>query len=290
MRYLCAKALEEKIEPEYVRRLIGKLALTPPLPGDSSPPESLYAQRWPYPIKIHTLGRFEILKSDHPVHFPGKEQKKPLEMLKVLIAFGGRDVSRERVTDILWPDADGDQANKSFETTLGRLRKLIGDDNYIIYRARQLSLNPLYCWVDALALESILDAISSAEPAQLARLCAQAVGLYKGPFLSAEESLPWVAYRREPQLNRLLKSIGTVGRHYELSGEWEMAAELFSKAITCDDLAEEFYRRLMICYRQMGNNVAAIRTYNRCRSRLLAELGIEPSRETTAVYSAITQQ
>ena len=68
----------------------------------------LYLEEWPYPIKIYTLGRFEIIRDDEPLHFSGKEQKKPLELLKALIAFGGRDVPEERLTDALWPDADGD--------------------------------------------------------------------------------------------------------------------------------------------------------------------------------------
>lgn len=287
MRYLCVKALEERIEPEYVKGLIKKLGLTPPTPGDSMPTSSTYLEAWPYPIKIYTLGRFEVLRSDEPMLFFGKEQKKPLDMLKLLIAYGGRDVSRERLTDILWPDAEGDQAVKSFETTLSRLRKLLGSEESLIFRSRQLTINPLYCWVDTIALESLFDTIQLTDPGQMVQLCAQAVELYKGPFLATETGMSWAVYRREAQMNRLLKVIGLVGHHYEQVGEWEMAAEYYAKGIETDDLAEEFYRQLMICQRQMGNNAALVRTYNHCHSKLKAELGIEPSPETTAVYSAI---
>jgi LuxR family transcriptional regulator, maltose regulon positive regulatory protein len=67
-----------------------------------------------------------VIRDDEPRHFSGKEQKKPLGMLKVLIAFGGRDVPVERLTDALWHDANGDQAHKSFETTRSQLRRLLG--------------------------------------------------------------------------------------------------------------------------------------------------------------------
>ena len=62
---------------------------------------------------------------------------------------------------------------------------------------------------------------------------------------------------------------------------------IIPKGIDTDNLAEEFYRRLMVCHRNLGNNADAVKTYNRCRSLLQAELGIEPSPETMAVFSAI---
>lgn len=69
-------------------------------------------ESWPYPIKIHTLGKFEIIKDGRPLVFAGKVQKKPLEILKAVIAFGGRDVPVDTITDALWPDADGDLRKK----------------------------------------------------------------------------------------------------------------------------------------------------------------------------------
>lgn len=289
MRYLFARALSEGIERDYVTGLIRKLGLTPPVSGKSASSAG-YLEEWPYPVKIYTLGRFEILRNDAPLHFSGKEQKKPLELLKALIAFGGRDVPEERLTDSLWPDADGDQARKSFETTLGRLRRLLGGEDVITCRARQLTINPLHCWVDSLALMALFDKIQQTPNEQIVPLCEKAVGLYKGPFLSGDVGLQWVAACRETLKNKLLRAIGTAGRHYEQAGEWEKGADYFTKGIETDNLAEEFYRRLMVCQRNLGNHADTVKTYNRCRNLLQAELGIAPSPETTAVYSSIVQK
>ena len=110
MSRLCAVALEHAIDTEYVRHLIRRRGLVPERP----------VENWPYPIKIYTLGSFRLLKDDGPFQFTGKVQRKPLEMLKALIALGGKDISESRLCDILWPDADGDSALKSFEMTLHR--------------------------------------------------------------------------------------------------------------------------------------------------------------------------
>ena len=58
----------------------------------------------------------------------GKSQKKILELLETLVILGGRNVPSIQLTDILWPDVDGDLAKQSLETALHRLRKLLGKE------------------------------------------------------------------------------------------------------------------------------------------------------------------
>jgi hypothetical protein len=84
-----------------------------------------------------------------PLRSSGKAQHKPLDLLKALIAFGGRDVNTRILTEALWPDADGDAAQGAFDATLHRLRRLLGVDNAVQLKDGKLSLNENLCWVDA---------------------------------------------------------------------------------------------------------------------------------------------
>jgi len=186
--------------------------------------------------------------------------------------------------------ADGDLAHKSFETTLARLRRLLGGDKFIRHRTRQLTVNPLYCWVDTLALGHLFETMREASGERAALLREKALDLHKGPFLPSDAGLEWIVSLRETLKNRFLRIIMAAGRHWEQSGEWERAAEYFAKGIETDVLAEEFYRRLMVCHLNLGNNAAAVTIYNRCRRLLRAELGIEPSADTMAVLSTIMQK
>lgn len=286
LRHLCARALAENIEPEYVKGLIVRLRLTPPQPGEEAP--SLCAlEDWPYPVRIHTLGRFDIQLAGELLAFSGKEQKKPLELLKALIAAGGREVDEGELTDMLWPDADGDQAHKSFETTLARLRRLLGQDEYLRYRSRRVTLNPRYCWVDSLALADLLERRKLSAPPEANRIGTRAIALYKGPFLRGD-NLPAIITRRELLKNGLLALVLAAGRGWEEAGDWERAAGEYGAGIAMDTLAEDLYRRLMICHLKLGNHAAVATTYHRCCALLRTELGIEPSPDTTAVYTAIS--
>lgn len=289
MQFLYAEALEEGIEVEYVKGLIRKLGLTQPVRRDPAISAS-DLEEWPYPIKIYTLGRFEIIRNDQPIRFSGKVQQRPLDLLKALIAFGGTDVPEERLIDALWPDADGDLAHKSFEMTLSRLRRLLGGETFIEHSARQLSLNPLYGWVDCLALERLFETIQESPADQSAPLCEKVVTLYKGHFLPSDTHREWVVSRRETLKIRLLRILITAGRSLEQAGRWEEAAERYAKGIETDSLAEEFHQRLMLCYLRLDRRAEAVRAYKRCSSLLQSELGIEPSAETDAIYSLTLQK
>jgi DNA-binding SARP family transcriptional activator len=289
MARLCAKALEAGIEVEYVQQLVRKRHLIPQVPP-------MTVENWPWPLKIYTLGRFELVKDGEPVRFSGKVQQKPLALLKALIAFGGTDVAEEQFTDALWPDADGDLAHKSFEMTVHRLRKLFGHDNVIQLQERRLSLDTSVCWIDVRALEGLLGKADAAwkkmaEPqsgsAEAVRLSEKAVALYRGHFLPGDSAHPWVLTTRERLRSKFLRIIVKLGTHREQAREWESAVELFQKGLEVDILAEDFYQHLMLCYQQLGRCSEAISAYNRCRSLLSATLGIAPSPQTENIYQSL---
>lgn len=284
MEQVVAKALEAGIEVAYAQEVIRRNALLPD--------RALEVEQWPFPLKVYMLGPFTLLKDDRPIPFSRKVQQKPLLMLKALIALGGRDVAEEQVTDLLWPEADGDLAHQAFATTLHRLRLLLGYEKALQLREGRLTLDGRYCWVDAWAFERLLVQAESAEregagrPSDLTfmRLAEKAIGLYKGSFLGGEAAHPWIVSPRERLRSRFLRAVGDVGRRWEIAGEWEKAAACYQRGLDADDLVESFYRRLMVCLKKSGREAEAQAAYNRCRKTLAARLGAAPSAETEAVF------
>ena len=134
MSRLCAAALDAGVETEYARQLITRRGL--------APPEGRASEHWPWPLAVRALGRFELARDGAALEVRGKAQRKPLELLKALIALGGEGVDASRLAALLWPDADGDAAKKSFDTTLYRLRKLLGLDDRARARGGQALARP----------------------------------------------------------------------------------------------------------------------------------------------------
>jgi len=288
---LCARALEAGIEVEYVQEIIRRRQLVP-----SEPP--VHLENWPWALKIYTLGRFGLVRDGKPLRFTRKAQEKPLALLKVLIALGGREVHEEHIADALWPEADGDLAHKSFATTLWRLRKLIGYPDAIQLSDRKLTLDPRYSWVDAWAFERIIRQAESAwkqgmkenDMAYAISLVQKALDFYQGPFLAAEANAYWVISLRERLQNRFLRTVKRLCEYWKQIGQHENAVECFQRSIEVDDLAEDFYQDLMTCYWQLGRRTDALSIYERYKETVSTKLGVEPSPEVNRLRKAIVSE
>lgn len=285
MATLCVKALERGIETDYVRELVRTHRLAP-----ASMP--IHVEAWPWPVRIYALGRFTVLIDNQPARTGRKAQHKPLELLKALIAQGGREVSEDTLTATLWPDAEGDTARQAFDTTLHRLRKLLGNEQAIVLRDRKLSLDNRLCWVDTWALERLLSESESllANPAadtdgaSLAGLADRVRALYHGPFLGKEFGAAWSISLRERLRSRYLRHVISAGARWQQLGRWDHAIECYRKGLEVDDLAEQLYQNLMLCHRQLGQRSEALSVYRRCRFVLSVVLGITPSPATESLH------
>jgi DNA-binding SARP family transcriptional activator len=283
LRLLCRKALALDIEVEYARNLISAGYL-----HDPQPPLDL--ENWPWPIKIHTLGHFSVLKQDAPLEFAAKAQRKLLDLLKVLIALGGRDVLIDRLVGILWPVEHVGDGHKALEIAVHRLRKLLGTDDVVRVSERRLTLNGQLVWVDALALDSILEqtvpVLASAEPSieVLEQTAPQVLKLYRGHFLAGDAEAPWHVPLRNRLSGRFQRFVMRLGGHREAAHRWPEASRLYEHAIELDPLAESFYRRLIVCLQQQGRRAEAIEVFRRCRQTLSVLLGVMPTTETEAIH------
>jgi DNA-binding SARP family transcriptional activator len=249
-------------------------------------------ENWPWPVRIVTLGRFSIERDTVQLEASGKVQKKPLELLKILISLGGTDIAGGTLCDILWPDSDGDTAQKSFATTLFRLRQMLGDEQALIYRRGNLSLDPRFVWVDTWAFEAIVtDARAAwrvAGEEQLAQeLTDRALALYRGDFLPGERDKPWSFALREKLRARFTLKLSTLCGFWEQSGDLQRAIHCYHDALEVDTLSEEFYQQLMLCYHRAGRRAEAINVYERCRKTLAFRLNITPSTLTEEIHNLI---
>ncbi|MGE5794696.1 MAG: BTAD domain-containing putative transcriptional regulator [Bacteroidota bacterium] len=279
MSRLAAVAIAEGIEPDYVRRLIAERGL-PPDPA-SSPDD------WPWPLRIRALGRFEVLRDGAPLAFRGKAQKKPLELLKALVALGGEGVETGRLAAILWPDASGDAAKVSFDSTLYRLRKLLDQDAALTLVEGKLSLDRRQCFVDVWAFERLARAADSGGGADAAALARALMAAYPDHFLATDEDQPWLMGMRDRLRAKFVRAVLALGRALEAEARWADAIALYARALELDNLAEDLYRSLMVCYRELGRPSEALQAYRRCKELLSVVLGLAPSPETEAVRQSL---
>jgi DNA-binding SARP family transcriptional activator len=275
-------ALQRGIETEYVLTLIERNDLV--APADAGP-------EWPFRLRISVLREFALVRDGQPVTFSGKAQQRPLDMLKLLVALGGTNVDSQQLTATRWPDADGAAAKTSFDSTLFRLRKLLGIDNALILAAGKLSLSRALVWTDVWSLEAAFDAAqggSSIDGAGAAaeRVARRVLAAYPGPLLGADDD-PWILKPRDALRARFVRTLMRLGEQLEKRSEWTQAIDVYRRGLEADNLAESFYRGLMRALSATGDQAEALNAFRRCRELLSIVLGIKPSAETEHLHREI---
>lgn len=263
MAGLCARALIAGIHVPFVLRMIQKHRFAAPL-------EARCLETWPWPIKIYTLGRFEVLINGQPL---GKNRKTPHRLMELLIAimtYGGAPVSAARLMDMLWPEADGDQARENLKKSIARLRQLLAVDDALCWQDGEISLNRTCCWVDAWAFEASL---GEGESKRTTGTVLQdghrdnIIALYRGPFLGWNEIAPWADSYRE----RIRRQFTRLFTHREKVVDGMQCKELMAElagAIDVDPVAEPLYQQLIPLLVSANRHAEATACYDRCRTEL----------------------
>lgn len=288
MSRLCALALTHDVDRPFALGLVRRHALpAPSTAGDLS-------LLWPWPLRLRCLGRFGIELEGLAPKASRKESRKPLDLLKLLIALGGRNVRADRLAGLLWPDMAGDAAQNSLDNALHRLRKLLGETaqtRCLLMQGGGLSLNPATCWTDVGALQSVLQqasALTAADDAATLRgTAAQALALYGGDFLAGDDSYPELLPLRNRLRAAFRRQLAALGGHLQARGDAESAVSVYSRVIEVDPLAENVVRQLMLCLRQLGRRAEAYEAYRSCRQQLAVLLAIKPAAATEALAATL---
>lgn len=282
MSNLCALALEREIEPEYVQKIIQRRDL--PVPESK-----LYLHNWPFPVKIRTFGCFELTINGELLEACEKTPARPLELLKIVLALGGRYVNKNQVCDILWPDSSGDAAQSALSTNLQGLRRLLGKDKFIIVSEGMIFLNERFCWVDFWQLEALLNELSQMwksretqwNESNFQNLIIMATSIYRGPFMAeATYDSGWILPLRQKFQRELAEWHLKLGKHFEEKTKLDQAVQHYRDARNIDPFREECYQRLMRCYMDLGLKAEAMSEYRLCRLVMRENFDCEPSEKT----------
>jgi DNA-binding SARP family transcriptional activator len=102
--------------------------------------------------------------------------------------------------------------------------------------------------------------------------------------LLVEERSGWASDARDTYRARLLTALLDAAGHALAAGRSREAVRLAERAVGLDPVAERGWAVAIAGHRALGDRVAALRAYDRCRRQLADTLGVEPSPATRALF------
>ena len=232
-------------------------------------------------VDIRVLGPFEVVTGGTVLDLGGPQLRA---LLAALLVANGRAVSVGTLVDELWGEHAPHDADRTVRTYVSRLRKYLrpaADALVIVTQAPGYLVRVDPMAVDATRFERATAdgrrALADGHPARAATQLAEALGLWRGAAYDEFCDLPSIdteairltQLRHDALEDRIDANLATgAGR--------ELVAEL-DALTTAYPGHERLWGQLMLALYRAGRQADALRTFQRARSLLLEELGVEPS-------------
>ncbi|MBE9538712.1 MAG: hypothetical protein IMF06_06490 [Proteobacteria bacterium] len=276
---LIAFAIESDIDSGYFSRWVSLYSLKVP---------SGFAARvrWPWRIKIRTLGALEIRLDGRMLESQGRAHKRLLEILGALITAGPRGISQGELMNEMWPDKSEEKGRSNLNTNLARLRTFIGDPNAVISSEGRVFISRDICWVDSWEFLAESEVGSHIDIDQLV----QAEHAYQGEYCVPETGNGAETILRSALANRYLKVARSLARAFEKDPDYTQAIDIYRNILSKLGAEENIYRDLMCCYAKMNRLEGVSVIYGECKQVMLEKYGGGPSKETTNLYQRLISQ
>jgi len=236
-------------------------------------------------ISIRALGRIQISIDSEPITAPEWRVQFAVRELFFLLLAKPDGLSKEEIGLVLWPDSSTQQLKIQFKNAIYRLRRAVGKE-IIIYETK-LDVYRFNWSVDyEYDVESFRKHIARANDVTgLERFSSykDAVKIYQGPYLPDGDGV-WIIPEREELWLMYLNARLILAKHALEMREYNAALVHIHQILSQDKCQEEAHRLAMRIHAALGNQADLIRQYEVCKTALMSDYSITPSKKTEDLY------
>lgn len=209
----------------------------------------------------------------------------------VLISGHNFSVTRQRLSGVMWPDIDQAKANGNLRQVLSRVRHLQAElgvsflqSNFSTVFISAIRGN-VHC--DLLELLHVLPGRHETSAVAISTL-------YSGDLLvdiadSGPDFEDWLSEHREALRDRVVHHLTSAVQDDSALREDDRAISAM-RLLAVEPCSEDAYRALMIIASSRGQAGRIRSLYDSCQRRLMHDLGVRPSRETSDLYMLLMRQ
>ncbi len=236
-------------------------------------------------IEYRLLGRLEVLRDGVPVDLGSQRQRA---LLALLLANAGTVLSTDRILDELWGDAGATDKHNSLWVYVSGLRGALEPDRpkrsegtMLLTRSPGyvVSIDPGDFDIGRFE-QCVTEArlIAETDPASAAATLRDGLGLWRGHAFEEFVYEGWA----QAEISRLEElRLEATEMRLEADLRLGLSGELVSELkglVRQHPLREGFVASLMLAFYRGGRTAEALRAFTAFRERLVAEVGVDPSR------------
>jgi DNA-binding SARP family transcriptional activator len=243
-------------------------------------------------LTVRLFGKFQIER--HPQILCEVPGGKPQELLCYLMLHRHQVHPRETLAVLLWPDCEAAKSKKYLRQVLWQLQLAL-QTAFKHRKGQVLSIKADSILMDGdESLRIDVDTFEKAydhaqnlgekpmDPAR-AQMLHDAVSLYCGDLLEGCYQ-DWCLLERERLQNCYLSMLDRLVRYCLEQGDYQHGVYYGERVLRLDRAHERSHQQMMRLHYQNGDRTAALRQFERCRTALQEELGVEPCRQTIKLY------
>lgn len=229
--------------------------------------------------RICLFNALQVADHDRPLWVPGS---RPSSLLAYLVLHARTSHPRERLAELLFPDAPAGSVRRCFSDALYRLRQALGagwlmaDSEYV-----GLHVDDTW-WVDAWEFERLA---THGDRAALE----QAAALYTGDLLP-EIYADWIIAPRLALQDQYLTLLDRLAAASEAEGDLAGALTHVRRLISVEPLRESAHETYLRLLGRLNRRAQALAHYDDARRLFRTQLGVELPAEMHALMDAIRRE
>lgn len=257
-------------------------------------------QQAPPHLRITCLGGFQVLRNGVPISDREWKSRLAKTLVKLLAVQGSRRLTREEISDLLWPHAAAGRQRILLNSLLHRTRKALDPDaaqgrgdSCIAQDGDLLFLNPRKVWTDLQEFTSLHAAVRRSradrdqDPGKVLALYDQAFNLYRGDILPGDTYHEWTQGHREHIRTIHTEMLTHAAVLTDTHDDRNRSFAYYDRMFSMDPCNERACRWLMVWHLTAGQRNEAVRLFERCQLALRKDLDMEPDEQTRKLYRSI---
>jgi len=239
----------------------------------------------PPPLRIYTLGRFDVRQGKRNIPEQVWRQRRAGELFRLLLVSSNRSTLRDEVIQAIWPDKPPDSVQSLFHQATSALRRALEPDlpdkfpsRYLCVERGQISLQlPTGSWVDFEAFEAHIEN----------RSWEAALECYRGNLFPGDLYSDWAAGPRERLKQLALRAAIAAARNALEAQRPDQVLNVCRRALALEPWQEEVVLLGMKACVMLNDRAGAIRLYQRLEHSLRDELDVAPQQQLQQLYRSL---